>query len=246
MIEYGQGWGLVDERQTLVASALTLPQASGAFGWISMVLVTKSWQRLGLATGLLVKCVKSLTDKNLTPGLDATEFGRPVYLPLGFQDVYTLTRMERGASDENSGTISTTVRTLTAHDLASAETLDRNAFGADRSALLAHLRARAPEMAWLCRDGGGFCLGRDGLNARQVGPIVAGDDKAAIDLVGEALRHVAGPIFIDVADHHPAFLKWLTSAGFKPQRKYVRMLYRRSNPVDDPQHIFAIAGPELG
>jgi GNAT superfamily N-acetyltransferase len=244
MIEVGTGWGLFDRDGVIRASALTLPQPAAGFGWVSMVLVTENWRRKGLATRLLDRSIRSLRDRNLTPGLDATEFGRPVYLPLGFRDIYSLTRYERGDEAVVSSTTSKAVA-LNGRDLDLVAKLDRAAFGADRRPLLAHLLARAPGLAWRV-PGAGHCLGRDGENACQIGPVVASNDDTAIDLVKAALGKLNGTVFIDAADHHAGFCDWLKSHGFRRQRGFVRMLHERDKPFDDPARIFAIAGPELG
>lgn len=246
MIGHGHSIGLFDDAGNVAATALTLPQKGAALGWVSMVLVTRAWQRHGLATRLLETCVESLLADGRTPGLDATEAGRPVYLPLGFQDVYPVTRMERGSGTNMGIATADNVRTLRSCDLGDLLAGDRTASGCDRMALLSHLHARAPHLAWRHDSGAGHCLGRDGSDATQIGPVVAGNGQAAIDLAGAALSQITGPVFIDVPDHHETMMRWLSSIGFQPQRRFVRMLYGRSRPFDDPAKIYAIAGPELG
>lgn len=245
MISHGHGWGLFDRADSLVATALTQPQQQGKFGWVSMVLVTKDWQRRGLAGKLLEKSVSTLLDMGLTPGLDATEFGRPVYLPLGFKDVYSLTRMEC-MRPKTSNHRADNVKVVKAEDLTTISIYDQPASGCDRSDLLSHLHKRAPHLAWMSKDETGHCFGRDGNNAHQIGPIIAEHSDAAIELAAMALQQLDGPVFIDVPDHQKLFVKWLVSIGFAPQRSFTRMLHERTQPFDDPTKIFAIAGPELG
>jgi len=210
-----------------------------------MVLVTKDWQRQGLAGKLLEKCISALLDHGLTPGLDATEFGRPVYLPLGFKDVYSLTRMECMNPDA-SNQRADNVKAVKAEDLTTISIYDRSASGCDRSDLLQHLRSRTPQLACMCNDDAGHCFGRDGINAHQIGPIIAENSDAAIDLTAKALQHIDGPVFIDVPDPQKPYVSWLASIGFKPQRSFTRMLHKRMQPFDEPAKIFAIVGPELG
>ena len=64
-----------------------------AFAWISMVLVTASEQRQGLARWLLRHCIDGCSAQKLVPLLDATPAGRAVYLGLGFQDCWTMRRL---------------------------------------------------------------------------------------------------------------------------------------------------------
>ena len=63
-----------------VATAIALPYGPH-FGWISMVLVTNSWRRRGLATELLRSCIADLVQHALTPALDATTDGANYWLP---------------------------------------------------------------------------------------------------------------------------------------------------------------------
>lgn len=249
MIGRGPGWACCDGQGRLVATALTLP-CGRRFGWIGMVLVTAAWQRRGIAGRLLEAAVAALVERGVTPGLDATEAGRGVYLPLGFRDVYPLSRYraERPVcpAGEAAQDMTEAVRPLQPGDLAAVAEYDRAAFGGDRRDLLAALLARAPGLAGIAPGGRGHALGRDGRIASQLGPIVAGDTATAMALAGHALRRAGGPVYIDVPDRHEDFRAWLEAAGFRRQRGFMRMLHGRGEPFDDPARVFAIAGPELG
>jgi hypothetical protein len=88
-------------------------------------------------------------------------------------------------------------------------------------------------------------LGRDGRRWTHVGPVIADDARIAIRLLEAAMAEIAGPILIDVPDHHPEVQVWLRERGFVVQRCYTRMLRGRSTPIDDPSRVVAIAGPEF-
>src|SRR5262245_55558398 len=77
----------IERAGRLIATAAILPYAP-RFGWISMVLVTASERRRGLARWLLRHCVDELVRGKLVPVLDATPAGRAVYVGLGFHDGY--------------------------------------------------------------------------------------------------------------------------------------------------------------
>src|SRR3954454_21259892 len=89
----GQGtvFGIRDGDR-LIATAALLPY-SGGNAWISMVLVTESWRRRGLATKLVDACLERAAGQALTPWLDATPAGATVYGPLGFRPVLELRRL---------------------------------------------------------------------------------------------------------------------------------------------------------
>ena len=164
----------------VVATAATLPY--GAFGWISMVLVTAAFRRQGLAARLMRGAIDDLVDAGLVPVLDATPAGREVYRKLGFADTWGFARLARpgsmppAAMDPPADGIS--VGPITDADWSGLCAYDTAAFGADRSRLLARLRGRLPPADLVARRGGrlvGFLLGRDGRIASQLGPLIADD-----------------------------------------------------------------------
>ncbi len=249
MLSLGEGFGLVDAQGTLVATSLALPYATGGFGWISMVLVTGSRRRQGLATRLMESAMQSLASQKLTAILDATPAGREVYRLLGFRDTWGIDRMQRLEAGSLAPAPPGPIRPMTDADWPAVCALDARSFAADRSALLRALRARLPGAAFVSeRDGriDGFLLGRDGRLASQLGPCIAGDEATAIALLGAALRNVGGTVFLDMPAQHGAVRGWLSASGFTVQRPYTRMLLGRSEPYNDAARMFAIAGPELG
>ena len=249
MLSLGEGFGLVDPAGTLAASSLALPFASGGFGWISMVLVTQSRRRQGLATRLMEIAMQAVASKGLVAILDATPAGREVYRQLGFEDTWGIERMQCLATPALAPSPGRKVRPMIDSDWPSVCALDAAAFGADRSDLLVALRTRLPAAALVAeRDGRvtGFLLGRDGRIANQLGPCVAGDEATATALLAVALRSVTAPVFLDMPSPHAGLSAWLSASGFSVQRPYTRMLLGRSRPFNDVQRLFAIAGPELG
>jgi Acetyltransferase (GNAT) domain len=235
----------------LVASAAILPQGD-AFGWISMVLVTATWRRRGLARWLLRHSIESLRARRVLPLLDATPAGRPVYLTLGFEDCWSLRRLvlrHPPHTDTEAGVEGVLVRQLEAADWPAAIAYDRAIFGAERGALLRRLAERLPRAALVAERGGeiaGLLLGRDGRVMSQLGPLVAEDDSVACALLRRAVPAVGVPLAIDVADRHARLGEWLASLGFTSERPLTRMIWGRNAAFDDPRRLFAIAGPELG
>ena len=250
MIEHGESFGRFTKDGRLVASGLTVP-FSGRFGWISMILVTAEFRRRGLATQSMRNCIDALMGKGIVPALDATPDGRQVYLPLGFRDVYRITRYfaQRPEALSAPAASAQTVRPMHEADLAAVSAYDTEPFGADRAYMLRHLHGRLPASAHVADGEGGiqgYVLGRDGRASTQIGPLVAEDAATAIALLRAALARVAGPVCIDLGDAHEAVIEAVTRAGFAPQFPFIRMIHGRSKPFDDPLRIVAIAGPELG
>jgi GNAT superfamily N-acetyltransferase len=250
MIEHGDSFGRFTADGRLVASGLTVP-FSGRFGWISMILVTAEFRRRGLATQSMRSCIDALMGRGIVPALDATPEGRQVYLPLGFKDVYGITRYfadKPGAVDAPRSS-SATVRPMREGDLAAVFAYDAKPFGADRAFMLRHIHGRLSAVAHVAEGQGGirgFVLGRDGRASTQIGPLLAEDAATAIALLRAALAGVTGSVCIDMSNVHEPVIEAVTRAGFAPQFPFIRMIHGRNQPFDDPQRVVAIAGPELG
>jgi len=246
IFEIGEARGRFEAGELIASAAIV---TYGRVGWVCMVLVTPSQQRRGHASQLLAWAGARLAELGLTPGLDATPAGRQVYARIGYQDVYGITRMERAAAPAlDLHALPDGVRALASSDLSAIFACDRSAFGLDRSALLASLLMRRPELALGVFDGEvcrGFVLGREGRRATQIGPLVAESEAMAVGLLDGALAKAQGPAFIDVPDRHRLVRARLTALGFGPQRQFTRMLYKSSEPFDAPARIFALTGPEF-
>jgi len=250
-LDLGTVYGVRTPQGGVVATAATLPYG-GRFAWISMVLVTKEFQRRGLATQLLNRCVTDLVARKLVPILDATPAGREVYRKLGFKDSWAFQRYACARIRPAKHVAlpdDVTARPIADDDWTRLCAYDAKVFGADRSALLARLRGRVPAVDCVAMRNGmiaGFALGRDGRVATQIGPIVADDEGCARVILVRALDALPGPVFIDVPDGKFGFLADLTTRGFDSQRPLTRMLFRVDGAFDDLQRTFAVVGPEFG
>ena len=249
MLEVGRGWGISLGDGTLAASTIVLPY--GRFAWVSMVLVLPAQRRRGFATQLLRTALADLARRGQTPILDATPAGREVYVQEGFRDTWGFRRFQldqSGASPERA----TGVRALRDGDWPALLALDALAFGASRERLLRALAARLPQAALVAEEDGalaGFLLGRDGREARQLGPLVARSSGAARALLAEALARVPPPLYLDLVDREPGIAAWLESLGFAFQRPFTRMMHGAGEAPVAPGEaalVFCAAGPELG
>ena len=238
MLDIGHGWGLSLADGTLVATTLVLPY--GDFAWISMVLVHPAHRRQGHASRLLRIAIADLRARNLTPVLDATPAGREVYRREGFRDTWTFKRLLKSGSEPDFRPPLHAGKTGSDPDFA----LDREAFGADRSRLLRALAVRLPEAALSMANG--FILGRDGREARQIGPLVARDEETAMQLLQSALAAVPAPVYVDVVDRAPKMQQWLEARGFVFQRPFTRMVHGSNPAPGNEKLVYLVAGPELG
>ncbi len=248
MLANGFGSGRSDVSGKLVGSAMALPY--GAFAWVCMVLVSPDRRRRGIATDLMGRVLDGIAAAGSLAGLDATPAGREVYRRLGFVDVYGIKRLWAAAvAPEAAPAGRARIATLTASDIGEIAGYDAGLFGGDRAALLAHLVGRVPGRAHVARVAGrpaGYVLAREGRQAMQIGPLVAAGPDIACALARHALDGLDGPVVIDCPDRHASLIGWLERSGFAFQRPYIRMLRGRAAPLDEPDYIYALAGPELG
>ncbi len=242
MLAIGQGWGLTLADGTLAASTLVLPYG-GSFAWVSMVLVLPEQRRMGYASRLLRVALADLERRRLTPVLDATPAGREVYRHEGFQDRWSFSRLASQGSLTQA--VDGEVRPLRASDWPWILQLDAQAFGASREPLLRALAARLPQAA-LVWQGKGFVLGRDGREARQLGPLVAQDAQTAQALLSHGLKALVPPVYVDVAGHAPALREWLDARNFWFQRPFTRMVRGAEPAPGNAGLVYLVTGPELG
>jgi hypothetical protein len=140
------------------------------------------------------------------------------------------------------------VRPAVPEDDACIAAFDASHSAMQRGYILAHLRARRPDLAWLAeRDGAvaGYVVGREGRAATSVGPLVADDESIALALAGQALGAASGPFLMDVPDSHRGLAAWLRDAGATAPRGFIRMLRGEAPGLESDRHIFALAGAEL-
>lgn len=240
-MECGDVVGARDDVGRLVASAAALPY-EGAFGFVAMVLVTKTWRRRGLATRLVDRCIDILSAGDRIPVLDATGEGETVYSKQGFVRQFRFDRWEAvlpqqaapAPADRRSDKIDKVVA------------LDRQAFGAARPHLMRDFLRRDGSMAIRSPSGDGFALMRRGRRAWQIGPVVALSQEDAAGLLCLLFDRAAGPVFVDIPSVWKQIGALLRRRGFSVQRSFSRMALGRAEPFGDPSRQFAVAGPEFG
>jgi GNAT superfamily N-acetyltransferase len=223
-----------------VAGTVTTINYEDHFGWIGMVLVDPEKKRQGIGTQLLHEALKVL-EKMETAKLDATPAGREVYLKLGFNDEYMLSRM---VLKGQVGSLRSGAVNVSEKDFDAILQQDKKVFGASREDLLKRMFKNYPELSFVMNDRS-YSFGRKGFNFTQIGPVVADGIDDAKQLVSSALNNLKGSVVIDVMNDSP-FQQWLTSLGFTEQRKLIRMYLGKNNYPGIPAKQFAILGPEFG
>lgn len=200
-------------------------------GWIGMMLVHPDFRRRGIGSVLMRHAIEVLRSQKVKCiKLDATPDGRLVYLKLGFQDEFQLTRYVGGpfpSGETVEGSI----------DPADAVEWDRRAIGFDRSVLLKRLIEASPRVA---DSDAGFGLLRRGSNATYLGPVVGSPDLANSLIAGQS------KIYCDIPDSNRAMRQWAEAHGFVAQRTLTRMFLGQNIVGSAPELLCAIAAPELG
>jgi len=244
-----------------VAGTVTTIIYEKRFAWIGMVLVDPQLRGKGIGTSLLLKAIEHLDSKKIPcVKLDATPQGKPIYTRLGFRIEYEIERhsltreaMRPNSVTENDGASIKTNAFVTRDATEQIEALlemDREIFGADRSALLRSLAGCAPELVAIAHTSGavkGFALGRKGSLADHLGPWAAWNGLAAREVLeGFLLRSQRQVVFVDVVRDNPWALALLAASGFHFSRNLTRMYRGENAHPGRPHFLCAILGPEFG
>jgi GNAT superfamily N-acetyltransferase len=238
-LTHGPVYGVRDHDGHLIGTAaLLLYTHSDA--WISMVLVTESRRRRGLATRLIDACLQTAGKHGVTPWLDATPAGAAVYGPLGFTPTLKLLRLRREASTPAK---QQAPQQPSPDDFNAFVARDRRIMGFDRGTLLAELSGR-PGSRLVSRDDAA-CVVRDGRKNRHIGPLFADRPEAALAMVDEIIRSETGPWLIDAVSTQDKFLNGLVGSGWTVERPFQRMRFGHATTASNVLP-FAVAGPEFG
>jgi GNAT superfamily N-acetyltransferase len=210
-------------------TALTYP---GDLAWIGMVLTLPEYRGRGFARKLMHVALEFCGARTIR--LDASDMGQSLYESLGFRIECAVERWFRppGPCPE-----------LRAGKLSFNPALDREVFGADRSALVSELMMYDGASI----DGEAYAFGRPGSNAAYFGPCVSRADEASRALLHWfAWRHHRETACLDLFPHAGRSAEIAGSLGFAPVRRLMRMVRLPAAPAAPDPRIFAIAGFEYG
>ena len=214
----------------------------GSLRSIGMVLVAPPHRRRGLARAVMDRCL-SMAGRRPTM-LIATAMGEPLYVDLGFAEVGRVARMacDSAAAGERLPSISTA-------DVHAVLELDRMACGADRSALLRSLLARAAATA-VVRPASG-AIRAFGIALRQrdqlvVAPLIAPNPSDAVTLFLSLAGGCAGPVQLDVPTRQETFLSALAALGLTQGPSAPIMLLSAGSLPGRREQIYAIVSRGFG
>ena len=222
-----------------LASTTTLLCYGKRLAWIGMVLTTIRYRGRGFARRLLTQALQLADERHIeTVKLDATDQGKPLYQKLGFRCEQPVERWWR------PGAGGVVPQCAEAHETSADDWrgLDFRAFGADRTAFLAHLARKNPPFTL----GNSYLFSRPGRVSSYLGPCLSEAPETARALMERALETPAvGGWSWDILLENAQAADLAHTLGFTPKRHLTRMV-RGNDQRGDEQAIYAIAGFEVG
>ena len=243
----------VAEVDGVVHGTATTIVYGGRFAWVGMVLVHPQHRGRGIGTTLLKKCIEHLESTHVPCiKLDATPLGKPIYEKLGFAAEYELERwtLKRTKEDLSRRDQLDAVESLPGPVLEHVLTADREAFGADRGAVLRALNRNQPLFTLGVGNASGpegYAFGRRGSFADHVGPWIARDEAAGERILLQFLALSRREMVVTDCNKANGFARKLLQArGFAYSRPLTRMFRGRNEYPGRPDLVCAILGPEFG
>lgn len=175
-----------DSADAILTSTAMAFRHGPELGWIAMVLTDPMYRGHGFASKLMEHAIEHLrTLGTAWIKLDASDLGRPIYERMGFATENLMERRLRPPGDSASVLHAALPEVIEGDVL--PLTLDRKAFGADRSRLLGMLSGLHGARTALLSGGRGYAILRHGKRGRQLGPMVCTDEPGAEALVRWAI-----------------------------------------------------------
>ncbi|RWB51568.1 GNAT family N-acetyltransferase [Mesorhizobium sp.] len=207
-LQLSSGAVALDDGGRVVGTILVTPYGMDC-AMINMVIVDRNARGKGLGRKLMEQAFLLAGDRPLR--LVATADGIPLYHKLGFVPSGTILQhqgnvAELGAPDG--------VEAASADDLEEIKALDRDAYGADREALIDVLAERG-EFAVIRRNGAivAYAAIRQFGRGEVIGPVIAGSAEVAKTLIGFFASSRPGAFLRVDTDSRTGISDWLAQIG---------------------------------
>ncbi|RWE44528.1 MAG: GNAT family N-acetyltransferase [Mesorhizobium sp.] len=210
---------------------------------INMVIVDRNVRGKGLGRRLMEQAFALAEDRPLR--LVATRDGMPLYEKLGFVPSGTVMQHQgnMAALSAPGG-----VEAAGANDLAEIKTMDRDAYGADREALIDALAERG-QFAVIRRNGDieAYAAIRPFGRGEVIGPVIAGNVEDAKALISFFAASRPGAFLRVDTDSRTGIADWLTEIGLAHVGGGVTMDRPSRQGAAQPRpKIYALANQALG
>jgi predicted N-acetyltransferase YhbS len=242
MLELSDGTVVLDANGRVVGTIL-LTRYGQDCAAINMVIVDETVRGHGLGRKLMESAIALADERPLR--LVATVEGLPLYKKLGFAEGGTI-RQHQG--EVRLVASSRGFALATGDEIAAIKRLDRDAFGADRSALIDHL-ANAGKFAVIRRDRvvTGYAALRAFGRGEVIGPIVATSADEAKALIAFFASSRTGAFLRIDTDSDSGLADWLEKIGLQHVGGGIAMSnYAPKKPNHARVRTFALASQALG
>ncbi|KIL74498.1 GNAT family N-acetyltransferase [Bacillus badius] len=249
ILSSGVVMGHKNEKGEVVSSAAIIPYdtASASLG---MVIVNDQYRGQGLGKKAVQSCIDQVSADTAIM-LIATPEGQPLYEKLGFKEVGHVHKMIGRYSRcfNPSFRDSYQLDSLTGNEIDRIAAIDQSAFGEARKRFLVNRIEQSHEAAVLKDSAGqivGYGLSVLGPVYLTLGPIVAPDDRSALDLVDQLARSHKGELRMDIPADNQTFIELLKGAGFEEVSKPPVMILHANSLPERNGHLYGIAAQIFG
>jgi predicted N-acetyltransferase YhbS len=241
-LQLSSGAVALDDQRRVAGTILVTP-----YGWdcamINMVIVDRNARGKGLGRRLMEQAFALAGDRPLR--LVATADGMPLYQKLGFAPSGTILQHQGNvvALGAPKG-----VEVASANDVPNIKALDRDAYGADREALIDALAERG-EFAVIRRNGAieAYAVIRPFGRGEVIGPVIAENADDAKALIGFFAAARPGAFLRVDTDSRTGIGGWLAEIGLVHVGGGVAMDRPAKNgPAQARPKVYALANQALG
>ncbi|PDQ22276.1 GNAT family N-acetyltransferase [Mesorhizobium sanjuanii] len=241
-LQLSSGTVALDDQGRVTGTILVTPYGADC-AMINMVIVDRNVRGKGLGRRLMDQALALAGDRPLR--LVATTDGMPLYEKLGFVPSGTI-RQHQGSVAKLGAPGG--VEAAGTDDLPEIKTLDRDAYGADREALIDALAERG-QFAVIRRNGAieAYAAIRPFGRGEVIGPVIAGSAEEARALIGFFAATRPGAFLRVDTDSRAGIAGWLTEIGLAHVGGGVAM--DRPSRTDAEQarpRVYALANQALG
>ena len=225
--------------------------------WLAMLIVKEEYKRRGIGRALMEKSLECCKERGITLiKLDGTQEAYPLYRGFGFLD-----EGEVGMFKGRIGSLNNVrphapglkLKQVHVKDLQGIVSIDTEAFGVSRAAMIERLLLDYPERGFIAgeKEISGYILFKPGHHSYQIGPLIASSRKEAEVLLEAVIERIGlenrkADICIFSPLNYPAAAQLFEITGFTCVRRLIRMYKGKNMLRGRDKMLYALSGPEKG